>query len=288
MLDCVDAGAALTQIAGDERTHRRVGTGLLQRLDLVCLDDAVGSSADADPVNRGSAMPHGHTRFAAGLDPANRPAELASGPHTNDVFGVAAPAALCAETAADVRGDGAHCAGLEAEQVLDRVLRAGRPLGTDPRSTAAVGTPRRRAGQRLDRRGQQARVAQIELDNLVALFPHRGFEGRRLLPLPRDIGLCVLVDERRAGQTLAGIDDGCERVVVDHDQLGGVDGVGPGLGEHDRNRFSDESNNPHSQQGTPHVAVHHRKTRREWPGIDVLAHVHGDYAVGPLRLGGVD
>ena len=100
----------------------------------------------------------------------------------------------------------------------------------------------------------------------------------------RQVGAHLLELQRGAGrQGLLRVDHGSQRVVVDDDQLGGVDRRGMGLGHHSDDGVADEADLVHGQRGPAaarvedHEPVHERE-------LEVGGRVHGEH---PGGLGGL-
>ena len=120
-------------------------------------------------------------------------------------------------------------------------------------------------------------------------------EGARLeLPDVGDVRAELLVHERRP--VLCGrrdIDERLERLVVDLDELGRVDGVRTGVGDHDRDAVAlvvDLADREREVLGALHVLGHRPGARhRRLPVVaQVGAGEHGDDALGGRRSRRVD
>ena len=94
--------------------------------------------------------------------------------------------------------------------------------------------------------------------------------------------------QRRAGRDrLLHVHDHVEEVVVDVDQLGRVDGLGPGLGDDQRDRVADEAHHAVGQRPVLHQVVDLGE-RRHRVGAQRGGGVHGEHPGRALGVGGVE
>ena len=129
-------------------------------------DLAVAAAADGDVLDLGPAVAESDHRLAAGLGPADRPAERLAERAEHDLLGVGAD--LGAEAAADVGRADPHLVRLELVVGDVDALDALGVLGGRPLVQAAV-DPRRRRAADLQRAGGDALVDEAAGDGDLAV-----------------------------------------------------------------------------------------------------------------------
>lgn len=232
---------------------------------------------------------HRQHRLAAGLRPGDRAAEQPGGGDDRAV-GVG-DAGLAAEGTADVGGDHPHLALLQAGELHEQVARQVRLLGRDVRRQLDV-AGRSRVGQdrvALERCGGDPLV----LDPGAHHHLGAGKHVARVVGVDRvdglgDVGAQLGELQRRAGrQRRLHVDHQGQLVVVDVDQLGGVDRLRSGLGHHQRDRVAHVAHHAVRQRGVTDPVVDHRE-RWHRGGAECRHGVHGEHAGCALGFGGVD
>lgn len=114
-----------------------------------------------------------------------------------------------------------------------------------------------------------AGIAPTVPDSPIPLAPS-GLSGRGGLGADR-----LELDRRPGLGGRFGIDHGRERLIVDDDQLGGVDGRRPALGRHHGHHVTDEADPLPGQRRTGEGRIHHHQ-----PGGDGNVEVGGDEHTG--------
>ncbi len=186
-------------------------------------------------------MRHGHQVFGSVLHPGQRPLQQTGGRDDRGVF--VSHARLSTERPADVGGDDPNAVPIEAEDTADGRREAVGHLGGDvDRQIMAPAVIAGNDGDRVALHGYHR-------DALVLQGgPHHGGgPGQRV----RSVGAPVAGDHVGAdlfelqggvgGHRLLGVCDCSQRLIVDVDQLGGIQGGGSGLGDHHHHAFSNEA-----------------------------------------------
>ena len=164
------------------------------------------------------------------LDPLHRPAEPAGESDREELLGV--DVELRAEAAADVGCDDPQLRLGQAERRRDEDAQDVRDLGRRPERHLATRLGPREHAARLDRVRDQRRLVVAVLDDDIGAL----VEARRSRASRRtDVRTELPVNEGRAVLSRClHVDDRGERLVVDLDELGGVDRVRARVGDHDR------------------------------------------------------
>ena len=238
-------------------------------------------------------------RLRARRHPFHRPAaDAARRPRHQRVLRIAA--VLHAETAADIRrdhahfrlGDFQHLAGDGGTGAV-RILR-----GRIERVIVAFGMIMADRGARLDRIGADARVVQLELDDVLGLG--KGGVGRVLVAhhqRERDVVRRLVPQHRRAGlHRVLDADHRRQRLVVDLDKLGGAARLIERFGDDKGDALADSANllafedRPQRAKAfrPAHVLRHRRRQRTQSVSRHIGAGEHGEHAVGGLGLCGID
>ena len=173
----------------------------------------------------------------------------------DEVLGVAAR--LGAEAAADRGRDHAHLLRLEAERAAASWSRTpkGAWVGTLTDHAVAVGLDEDAVG--LHRHRGDALVDEAALDHDVGAVE----DGRVLaeVELDREVRAVLGEQERGAvGERRLRVDDDRQRVVVDDDQLGRVDGLGARLGDDRGDDVADEPDGAVGERGAAERGRQHR------------------------------
>ena len=203
----------------------------------------------------------------AGLDPLDRPPELARGPARDQLLAV--DLELGAEAAADVGGDHANVVLGQAEQQRHEQPHEVRHLGRGPerqRTRAVVG----QHAPRLDRRAGDPVVDDLALDDHVGVGEPRLDVASGQRPLVHLVGAECLVDEWPSRERGLGIDDRRQRFVLDDHVLDRVVDRVAVVADHHRDRIPDVVDDPARQRPVLGVVdvdarrhPRHRQRRRE-------------------------
>jgi hypothetical protein len=113
--------------------------------------------------------------------------------------------------------------------------------------------------------------------------------GRRLGP-GGDVRPRARIEQRLVLKRLFGIDDHGQRVVVDDDQLGGVDSRRPVLADHDRDDLAHEADDVLRHHGAAHALWEAERRRPEGRQADVVRSedLHAGERLGRTRVDAVD
>ena len=130
-----------------------------------------------------------------------------------------------------------------------------RELGACPHRQVVV-VPRSDGRAWLDRGDRQARVGELELDDHLTTVGHVAFDARRHLERP--VRAEVREKQNVFGHRVLDCHDSIEGFDIRPDHLGGVDGLGNRLGEHDGVRLTDIADTVGGQPGPGHALVEHR------------------------------
>ncbi len=273
-LDVVDAGRdpGPDHELDDDPDRARIGAHVAERVDAigqhlaVGIERELGMALDIAPVRRCQKL----------LDPLRRPfhrtLQQPRGIADDEILGI--EAGLHAEAAADIADDDAHLLGRQAEQIAQRVARAGGHLAREAqRQPVARGIVIAERAARLHRRRRQALVDEVERDDMRRLG--EGGIRRRLvavLHLRRDVAGGVGPDERGArggrrrqlghrGQLLVRYLDRLERILR----------LGARLGDERGDAFADEAHDAlrqrRPQRRRAGRAVGAREDRRDGQGL---------------------
>ena len=247
-------------------------------------DPALPGEPELDVLHLAAAV-HRQHRLAAGLGPRDRPAEVQRRADHGRVVG--GDAGLAAERAPDVGGDHPDLLLVQAGEPGEQALAEVRVLGREPHRQPVAGLVAGRVGEHrvaLDGGGGEPVVLDPGADD------HLGVVERVALvdPPDRDVAGELLVDLRgsRVGGGLR-VDHGLERVVVDVDQLGGVDRGRPRGGDDQGDRVADVAHHVAGQGEALHLLARGRE-RRDRPVAEVGGGEHPDDAGGRGRLVGAD
>ena len=224
---------------GQGAAEAGVGAGVAQHPAVHAGDAAVGVEAHLDPLHLAPAVGHGHQVLGAVLHPGEGPSERPGG---GDDGGVLVPhPGLAAEGPAHMRGDHPQTGGVEAEGPADRGGEAVGHLGGHV--DRQVVAPAVVAGND----GDRVAFHRHHRDPLVLQRgPHHGGRpGERVgvaAVAGDQVGADLLELQRGAvGHGLLRVGHRGQGLVVDVDQLGGIDGGGLGLGHDHGHRLSDEA-----------------------------------------------
>ena len=174
--------------------------------------------------------------LAPRLRPAHGPAGLAGEPADEDVLG---RERLGAEAAADVARDHPHLGRLEPERAREPVAVRVRRLGREPDVEAAVLVDERGGRARLERRRRHPLADDAPRGDDLAALEH--VLVRSDGDVRADVRADLREEQRLAAQRLRRVDERRQRVVLDEDELGGVDARGRAVGEHDRDDLAGEA-----------------------------------------------
>ena len=251
----------IIRVITGRKTPIGLGAGVLDDVEAVGGDAAVAGAADGDVLDLGAAVgQRRHRRLRSSVHRTGRStrrAEVAE----EQVLGVGH--GLGAEAATDVGDHHAHP--LEGQAVVVGVHALGGvgALAGELLHEPVVLPPRRRdAG--LDRAGRDrwltmrwrtttsASIGSVEAGSepMATLVPWSGCTSTAV------------------GEGVVEGDDGLERVVVDDDGLGGVDGLGEGLGHDGHDRLADEAHHVGGEDraGEGRRHRHHAGRRDVWRG----------------------
>ena len=232
---------------------------------------------------------HREHRLAARLGPLDRPAQLHGRQGDRGVVGE--DPGLAAEGAADVRRHDPDLVLLQAEGVGQQVARQVRVLGGHVRrhGTRLAGRVRRRLDQdgvALDRGDRDPLVDHPDADHDVGARERVG--AVLVVPAGCHVGAEALeLEGRVVGHRRLDVGDHRQVVVVDVDQLGRVDGLGPGLGDDEGDRVAHEADLADGERGPRHLVVHVGE-RLQGAAAEVLGGVDGQHARRLRGLGRVE
>ncbi|MCO5546661.1 hypothetical protein L7F22_000095 [Adiantum nelumboides] len=283
--DVVDAGRHEVGGAQRERAAEAgVGPGVPDHPHAQAGHPAVAGQPQLVVGDLAAAVRHRDEVLGPGLDPGQRPAQRPGG---GDGHGgvLGEHPGLGAEPAADVRGDHPDLVGLQPGQSGELGAEAVRHLGGDVHGEREVGGGGVRDDRvALHRDGRDALVHHPRADDDLGAV-------ERVAGPPLAGGqVAALVGELQrgvVGERGLDVGDRGQRVVVDLDELGGVDGGGAALGDDQRHRLADE----------PHPVGRQRRARQRGVEdhqavvggqVEVGRGVHGEDAGRGRGLGGVD
>ena len=260
--DVVAAGQHRLDVAGQRRSGVAVRAGVLDHPYLERGDVSVGSPADAAVLDLPAPVHQADHVVAPGRHPHHRPPEPIRQPAQQGLLGMGA--GLRAEAAADVAGEHAHLVALEAEHHGQRrTHRVGSLAGVHVMQAPVVGPAagrhpglqRARGDAVVHRAHLGHHLARIEI-GLPAVHRHAQHHVR----------LCHALEQRGGTERFLGIGECRQGLVVDDDQLGGVDRRCCGLGYHHRYGLAHKSDSPFSQHGSHDGGIERRaggRVRRE-------------------------
>ena len=289
-VDLRDVVDAARHQAGEHRHQAgvgRVGAAVLDHAHLQPGDLAVAGAADLDLLHLGAAVLHLQHRLRARLDVAHGTAELARQRDGHDLLGVGRDPR--AEAAAGRRRDDPQLFRLDSRRTAHAALLDVRALARGPQDEAAgVRVRRGQRGARLHRHGGEPLVDEASADAHLGVrerFLAGRAGGGQVAGLGSREQLRRIVVER-----LGHIDERVERVEVDVDELGGVDGLAARLGDHDRDRLAEEADGVAREHRAAHGLGRRdrRRADREVLEVEVGGGVDADHAGHPGRLGRVD
>ena len=183
----------------------------------------------------------GDEAFRALAGPLHRPVELARRPQANDLFRI--DENLRAKTAADIgRDDAQLMLRRHADEGGNDEARHVRILRRVPQSQmAARGIVFGQRRARLHGVRHQPVVDEFEFCDVLGVLERRVGRGRVAdVPIVDGVVGRAVVNERRAFlRSFGRIDHGGERLVIDHDFLGGVFRLRQCIGDHDRDGVAD-------------------------------------------------
>ena len=201
--------------------------------------------AELHVVHLRAAVRHAEQVLAPALGPSDRTPDLVREPGDHELFRV--HAALGAEAAADPRRADAHLVGVESERARDLALDTEHRLRRRPHGERSIGLGDRDAAVRLHRDRRHALVLHERPHHDVGV-------GEEVVvgssaTAPDEVGAVRRKEQRRAvGGGRDRIGDRGKRVDLHGDCLGGVERLGEGAGEHDRDRLPDEPHPVDRQQ----------------------------------------
>ena len=227
-----------------------------------------------------AAMNRGGGVLAARLDPLHWRAQAHREMRAQRLFGVHVQ--LRAEPAADFRRHDAQLRFGDAEHVRQQRPQQMRDLRRRPQRqrpfAAVVG---RDDGARLDRHRRQPLMIETVLDDPVGVPERRVDVAAAVHDMrERDVGAHVRMRQRRSAlQRFHGVDDGRQRVVVDEDELGGVQRGCVAVRHHHRDRLAGKAHSlPHEERTRRlgrEAAVALRQLERRRAVIEAFAGGHG-------------
>ncbi len=225
----------------------------------------------------------GDETFRALAGPFHRPVEFSSRPQTDHLFRIDED--LRAEAAADVGGDDAQFVlGRHADEGGDDEAGDMRVLRRVPeRQMAACGIVFGQRRARLHGVRHQPVIDEFELCDVLGVLEGRLGRGRVAnVPVVDRIVRRAVVNERRTlGRGLGRIDHGGQRLVVNHDFLGGVFGLRQSIGDHDRNRVADMIGLAGGNRGMRRHLHRRAVFRQHRPAANQVA----ELVLGKLRAG---
>ena len=265
------------------RADRRVGTGVLHDVHSVCLKITVAGASERDSVVEAAAVGKVGHGLRPGLDPTNGSTDRPSGSADDeilDIVGVLPPKAP-----ADIGRDDSTLLRCEAHCGHEPIAGAMRELGACPHRQVVV-VPRSDGRAWLDRGDRQARVGELELDDHLTTVGHVAFDARRHLERP--VRAEVREKQNVFGHRVLDCHDSIEGFDIRPDHLGGVDGLGNRLGEHDGVRLTDIADTVGGQPGAGHALIQQRVSRRFRRKPEISRGVHGSHTGHRFRLIGAD
>jgi hypothetical protein len=244
----------------------RVRARVLENVHAVGLDLPVAHTPQRELESLAATVRERRHALAARLRPADGPAEVAREPDDDRLF--RAEGALRAEAASDVRGDDTELAGLDPERRREAEVVAVRHLGREPRGDTAVRPYLRSSRAHLERAGGEALADErVPNDDVTAVEEPRVVVGTP--GATGDIGPDLGVEEHLVLHGVDRDDGRRQRVVVDRDELGGVDPRRPVGAHDDSDDVADEANDVLGDDRTPHPLLEHRDRRGARRDVDV-------------------
>ncbi len=260
-----------------------VCTGVLEHVESIVLDGAVGSTPDGDGLALGSALHHGQQVLGSGLGPAHRSPQFDGRPGHQQLLEV--EVALGPEAPADIGIHHPHGRGFQAEHLGQQVSGGVGALGAGVEGEA-VAVPRGGRHSSFDGSRGQPLIVDRRRDH------HGGVDGVEGGPLAGDanddIGSRLGVEQGGVGQCVGRVDHRGPRLVVDQNQFGGVGCSGRGVGDHHGDRFTHEANRVSGEHGLHQRGFVDGDRRRQVAVAHIGGGEHGHHAGGLGRGGGVD
>ena len=266
--DCVHPAREQPGQVRQKGADTGVRTGVRKDVDPVGEQLAVAGPAELELETLAAAVRERDHALAPGLRPAYGLAEVTSKP--DDQCLLRAERALGTEAAADVRSDHAQLTGLHAQRGREPEVVAVRHLRGEPRGHTAVRVDLGGRGAHLERAsGHSLAHDRVGYDDVapfeeVLIVVHAAGPARDVRPHLRVQNDLVL---RRVDHVH---DDG-QRVVLDRDELGGVDARRPVGAHDDGDDVADEANDVLGDDRASHPLLEHRDRRRTRRDVDVVA-----------------
>ncbi len=231
-----EVGDVVEALGDEPREGRHLGSELGvgahrgDDLDVGAPDAAAGVARQPHAMNHVAAVGAAEEVLAAGLQPADGPAQSAGGGKQYQVLGI--ETALGTEAAADVGN--LHCDVFHIEDGNELALQAMGCLMAHPQSDTAVGFRDDQRGESLDGDRCQALVAHGHLD-LDVVVPSLIRRAER--PPLHDVGTGLGMQHGGIGERLVHVGDRRQRVDVHPGEPGGVHGLRSRLCDHHPHRF---------------------------------------------------
>ena len=196
--------------------------------------------------------------LAPRLRPAHGPSEAAREPADEQLLGAERLAPKPPPTSGAITRS---CAGLEAERAGEAQLVLVRRLRREPGGQAAVLADLGGGRARLERARRHALADERVRDDDVAAVEER-LVVLRAAARRGDVRADVREEQHLVLRRLVRVDDGRQRVVVDHHELGGVGARRAVLADDDRDDVADEANDVLRDERAAHRRLDARERRR--------------------------
>ena len=219
------------------RTDFGIGPRVLSHSKLVGLDPSIARAADGGLEHLAPAVGDTEHVLRARLGPADRPAQMTGKVGDHDVLTVRA--VLGPEPSADVGCDDAYVGLVETERIGEAIAGAVRTLGGRPLRQSTV-FPHGERGSGLERTGGKPLVDEREGNREITAAERHAPIGLR--NLERHVRARFAKEQLLGLQRREGTDDDRQGLVADLDQLGCVDSLLAGMGDHDRDGLADVAN----------------------------------------------
>ncbi len=268
--DCVHTARHHGGEAREHGSDARICADVLEDAQAVGLDVSVAAPPDGEVEDGGATMGHRDHVLGAGLGPAHRAPGRACEPRDQDLLD---GEELGSEPSSDVRCDDAHVGRFEAEAHRQAVAVLVRRLGREPQRQPPVVSDDGGARAGLERARREPLTDQALRHDRVAAVEQRLVRLDRMARA--DVRAGVGEEQHVSLERPRGVDHRGQRVVLDDDDLGGVDAVGAGLREHHGDDVPGEADDVPGEERSSHPLVETWERRRlERVKVDVGRREH--------------